>query len=92
MADYWIKKVSKSDDGNIEEVKYSYSLGTSPSWDKNKSSVVNDIDSRGKEVMTAYKSGGQWKKGDSVHTVESEWIRTDGNEIESDNLGDLPEY
>jgi len=92
MAAYYIKKVHKSDEDTIEEVKFSRELSESPKGTRKKSRVVDDIDEKGKSVYTAYRDQLRWKLGDEVHTVDGKWIRTDGNGIEADNLGDLPEY
>ena len=50
----------------------------------------------GFEYTTAVKSdSGNWEVGEDVHVVEidgSSYIRTDRNDKEEDNLGDLPEF
>ena len=41
------------------------------------------------------KDGTKWKKGEIVNVVSrngKKYLRTDKNEIEEDNLGELPEY
>lgn len=45
--------------------------------------------------VTAYKKGGKWKLGDEVNIVRINdiyFIRTEGNRIAEDNLGELPEF
>ena len=50
---------------------------------------------KGKSYCTILKGqDGKWKKGmrvDIVRVGQKEFIRTDGNQKESDNLGELPE-
>jgi len=56
--------------------------------------VIGIIDS-GKKIITAYLKDGKWQKGDKVGIVTvrgNKYIRTDGNSIDKDNLGELPEY
>ena len=40
-------------------------------------------------VRTKYKKYGYWFEGDDVHVVDNEFLRTDGNNIREDNLGEL---
>lgn len=50
---------------------------------------------KGKKYCTIIRKNGNWKKGQMVHIVlvkEKEYIRTDKNETEKDNLGSLPEF
>jgi hypothetical protein len=54
--------------------------------------VVNAIDT-GTKVITAIWKNGQWMKGDDVIVVAinfRKYLRTDGNRVEEDNLGELP--
>jgi len=47
------------------------------------------------KYMTVVKTSGGWKLGDNVirYFIDNEYfIRTDGNETKSDNLGELPEF
>ena len=47
-----------------------------------------------KRVITAYKNESQdrWKEGQEIHLTSEGYLRTDANEDERDNLGDLPEF
>ncbi|MFH1972644.1 MAG: DUF3892 domain-containing protein [archaeon] len=49
-----------------------------------------------KKIITAYKNKeGKLKKGDKVEIFvvrDKEYIKTEGNNKEEDNLGDLPEF
>ncbi|GAI66234.1 unnamed protein product, partial [marine sediment metagenome] len=48
-----------------------------------------------RSFVTIFKSeDGEWKRGEDVHIIEvkgKKYIRTDKNEIDEDNLGELPE-
>lgn len=48
------------------------------------------------QYCTAYKNEqGKWMKGDDVETVEvagATYLRTDGDTIASDNIGELPDF
>ncbi|HLC56622.1 MAG TPA: DUF3892 domain-containing protein [Candidatus Nanoarchaeia archaeon] len=55
--------------------------------------IVNTIE-RGIKFITVYNKQNQWTKGDDIKIVlinNTKFIRTDGNRIEEDNLGELPE-
>lgn len=60
-----------------------------------RSTVVSNLE-RGFSYVTIYKSNdGKWKRGDNVEVViinNNKFIRTDGNRIAKDNLGELPEF
>ena len=91
MADYYIKCTEKNSDGDILAVGYSYGLSAGIGGKrKDKDDVIDDIDNRNKDVMTAIKKAGSWTEGEDVHTVEGEYIRTDRNQTESDNLDNIP--
>ncbi len=56
--------------------------------------VVSNLKS-GTTYVTIRKDGNSWKKGDNViaYLLDGEYfIRTDGNKIKADNLGELPEF
>ena len=59
-----------------------------------RSTVVSNL-KKGKTYMTSLKNKeGKWNKGAHVEIIKingEEYIRTDGNQTESDNLGELPE-
>ncbi|TKX61205.1 DUF3892 domain-containing protein [Halorubrum sp. ASP1] len=90
MADSYIKKVEKNSDGDISKVAASGTLSGEITDLKLKTSVVRDLDSRDMTYVTAYKKNGKYVVGDEVHTVKGEYIRTDGNNIPQDDLGNLP--
>lgn len=88
---YYVKCTVENSQDNISQVGYSRTLSRSVGGKrKEKSNVIYDIDELDKNVMTAFKHMGSWEEGDKIHVVEGEYIRTDGNNIESDNLGELP--
>jgi len=92
MADYYIKCINQDSDGDIEGVGYGSNVDKYVTDTKSKGAVISDIDDYPqKDVKTAYYSNihEQWVEGDEVHTVNGEYIRTDGNNIESDNLENL---
>jgi len=68
-------------------------LGSPETWTKEEAIIM--IANRFKEVITVYRDGQNWSKGSRVQAVrvgQSYYIRTDANEIEADNLGELPEF
>jgi hypothetical protein len=47
------------------------------------------------KIITIYKSENGWKKGDEINIFPvngREYIKTEGNNKEEDNLGELPEF
>lgn len=63
--------------------------------DKMKRDEVIDKIESGRSFMTIYRNNGKWRKGEDVHIIKvkgKKFIRTDNNEKESDNLGDLPTF
>lgn len=57
--------------------------------------VVNSIEAGEQHYTVPPKSGGGYTWGDEVGVITldgEKFIRTDGNDIKEDNLGDLPEY
>lgn len=78
----YIIEVCENEDGNISEVKIE------GGDTKSKSSVIEEI-KRGENYKTKTEDG---KIGSDVHIVSNSYIRTDGNEIKKDNLGELKKY
>lgn len=92
MTDYYVKCVNTDADGNISSVGHGSQVDKYVAGTKSKATVIADIDEHPQQdVKTAYYSPQQddWVVGDSIHTVDGEYIRTDGNEIRSDNLDHL---
>ena len=97
-ADYGISAVRYDKDRkHIEKVRVHKDNGDSigqPS-EKTRTSVVSSIES-GTTYVTILKSmDKKWEKGEDVHIVtvkKKNYLRTDANEIEEDNLDELPEF
>lgn len=61
---------------------------------ENRDTVISKL-KKGNEYCTIRKRNGDWAKGEKVHKIVikgKEYIRTDKNETEKDNLGNLPEF
>lgn len=61
---------------------------------RSRSQIVNLIKT-GTTFVTAYERGAKWQRGDNVHVVVINgisYLRTDGNRVSKDNLGNLPEF
>jgi hypothetical protein len=56
-------------------------------------SLAKYIGEENKRVVTAYldEKQNRWKEGEEVHLTSRGYLRTDANDIEEDDLGDLPE-
>ena len=54
--------------------------------------MVEFINAHPDSVKTMYKRGTSWYSGEYVHVVDNEYLRTDSNRIQADNLGNLMEY
>lgn len=55
-----------------------------------KANVINQI-KNGLVFKTAILKEGKYHVGDKIIVVADKYLRTDGNNIEEDNLGNLPE-
>ncbi|MFH0883964.1 MAG: DUF3892 domain-containing protein [bacterium] len=95
-VDYYIKKVCYGGGTSIKEVNTTIALSGDPVTKKDRETVVKDIDKNSKTIHTATKNkNGVWGDGDKVGTVtvdKAKYLRTDGNSIAKDNLGELPTY
>ncbi|MCI0730563.1 MAG: DUF3892 domain-containing protein [Chloroflexi bacterium] len=97
-ADYCISKVRyNSERTHIVKVEVREdkgdSLGTASEWTR--SQVVSAIDRGSTFATILLDANNKWRKGQDVHTVTVngvKYIRTDRNNKESDNLGNLPEF
>lgn len=61
---------------------------------KTRVEVINLIENK-HNFKTLLESNGQYKFGDDISIViiqSKKYLRTDGNRIEADNLGELPEF
>ena len=97
-ADYAITAARfKKEKRHIEHVKILKDAGEKLSSEQitSRSEIVRCLENN-VTFVTAYKKDDKnWKKGDDVRIVKingTKFIRTDGNSIEEDNLGELPEF
>lgn len=96
-ADYVITEVRfKGDKIHIEEVKRREDAGDNLINERTmlREDVIRELENNIRFV-TVYKKEGKWVKGDNVGIVkvnDKKFIRTDGNTIEEDNLGNLPTF
>ena len=98
-ADYLISKVKyNSDHTHIIKVLTHVDKGDKvgqPGKEENRETVIANL-KKGYTYCTITKgAGGNWDKGQMVRKIivkGKEYIRTDSNETEKDNLGELPEF
>ncbi len=97
-ADFLISMAGyNTDHTNIIKVATHIDNGNSvgSSFEENRQTVVTNI-KNGKTYYTILKNkDGEWNKGapvDIINVNGKEFIRTDRNQTESDNLGELPEF
>lgn len=104
-ADYLISEVhyeeSEDDTKYIAKLKVHEDegdeVGSESIWTKNE--VINKINV-GYSFMTIYEKDktknkedkDAWKEGEDVRVFKKKYLRTDANDIEEDNLGELPEF
>lgn len=96
-GDYAITHVREDENGTIVKVKR-WEVGEDKIRNKEtktRKQIISSIEV-GNDHTTALKnSNGRWDLGEEVHVLEingSKYIRTDNNEIEEDNLEDLPAF
>ena|SRR3990167_989675 len=97
MIDFYISKVSY-DDQHISEVLV-HDVFDDGSFDQNGQSCLRDevVSSikGGRIYFTIFKEDDEWQIGNRVEIISvngEEYLRTDPNEAEEDNLVDLPEF
>jgi hypothetical protein len=96
-ADYLISAVRyDGDNSHIIKVKTHVDTGdgVDKPFEEKRETVISKL-KNGKEYCTIIKKDGNWKRGQMVHIVQvkgNEYIRTDKNETDKDNLGSLPEF
>jgi len=64
-------------------------------YEATRSTVVSNLATKTYMTIRKNKTTSKWEKGDNVirySLVGEYFIRTDGNETKSDNLGELPEF
>ena len=62
--------------------------------DISRDSMAKYVGEENKRVITAYldEKQNRWKEGDEVHVTSRGYLRTDPNDIEEDNLCNVPEF
>lgn len=96
-ADFLISKVGyDTDHTHIVKVETRVDKGekVGPPYEETRQTVISNL-KKEKTYCTIRKVEKDWKKGEMVGIVtvnETEYIKTDKNEIEADNLGKLPEF
>lgn len=97
-ADFLISAVRyNADHDYIDKVKTHEDEGDEVGsfYEEKRETVISNL-KKGKTYMTILKNKeGKWNKGASVEIIRvnnKEFIRTDKNQTESDNLGELPEF
>lgn len=90
----YIDEVEKGKDSHgcevITHVYYTNVLSQKAYRKCTKREMINFINQNpNTTVKTKYKRYGVWVSGAEVHVVDNEYLRTDGNNIKADNLGEL---
>ena len=90
----YIDQVLKSKDVHgcdvITRVYYTDIFALKASKSCSKHEMINFMNSHPyTTVKTKYVRNGIWKEGAVVRVVDDEFLRTDGNSIKADNLGEL---
>jgi len=98
-ADYLVSKVRYNEEHqHIDQIKVheddgSENVTASTIWNRN--DLILKI-KKGNKAVTIYKDeNGSYKKGDTIEVVSienHEYIKTVGDKIKKDNLGELPEF
>lgn len=91
MAEYYVKKVRRNDDGQIAKVKTSKELRDKAEKVMKRKKVVKHV-RKGKDVRTAYLEDGRWVEGDKLKVHDKKWLTTEGNTEDRDDLGSLKSF
>ncbi len=75
----------------IESVRGTFDLNERASKVYTKQAIIDYIN-EGNSVKTKYYRNYQWRIGEDVRVIDNQYLRTDANDIKSDNLENLPEY
>ena len=96
--DFLISKVRYNDEHThiIKVISHKNTeKGFEKGFEETREKVISKLKDE-KIYFTIYKKpNGKWKKGEKVHIIKiknKEYIRTDNNKTEKDNLGNLPEF
>lgn len=92
----YIDKVHYEQDryGNeyIAKVKWTNDLYSAAVNECTEPEMINFINEHPNVTKTKYYRYGNWSVGEDVRVVDNSYLRTDANNIKSDNLGSLPRY
>ena len=93
----YIDKVHYKVDNNgnelyIESVKWTDNLYENAYKECSKQGMINYIKKYPNNTKTKYYRYGSWCVGEDVRVIDNQYLRTDSNDIKSDNLGNLPRY
>ena len=76
----------------IARMKWTNDLYSSAVNECSKREMINFINDNPNLTKTKYFRYGGWVAGEDVRVVDNSYLRTDANNIKSDNLGSLPRY
>jgi hypothetical protein len=94
-ADWAISHVQYGEARRIENLNthqvFAGLLGNAPIA-ISRANMIKMIRDEGKHVVTVTRADDQWVQGEDVRVTSKGYLRTDPNETEADNLGNLPEF
>ena len=76
----------------IAKLKWTNYLSDQAQNECSKSQMIAFINENPNCTKTKYFRYGRWVEGEDVRVVDNRYLRTDANNIKSDNLGALPRY
>lgn len=76
----------------ISSVKWTNDFYTRASNICTKQDVINFIENQHGQVQTKYYRNSGWIRGEDVRVIDHRYLRTDANDVKSDNLGNLSEF
>lgn len=75
----------------ITVLRWTETLNTTGSKFTAKYQMVEYVKNHPNNTKTKYYRNGSWHVGEDVRVVDGKYLRTDANNIKTDNLGNLPE-
>ena len=82
-------KCADEEDGEITSVGYSHKIHGDPVGTKSKRELIDDL-RRGDTYEVALRKTDEWHT-ETIHIHDDRWLRLDDEEMEEDDLGELPE-
>ncbi len=76
----------------ISRMKWTNDLYSSAVNECSKREMINFIKEHPNVTKTKYYRNGNWIVGEDVRVVDNSYLRTDSNNIKTDNLSSLPRY